>query len=166
MMLLLAGSACTTMKLTPDLPTVTGDLDLRGRVEYEGSREYLPTSLAGVNAPASDGDTIFRYRYDVTYETPDVPPILVVLNPLIGFGFPTGSDRATVTGWLEVLRGNRTLKTYTASCVAKRFRTVYSGSSLSQLRRDALVAVRDSVDTQMINDGAALEEALNEEVSP
>jgi len=150
---LLIFSACAPkVVITPDLTPVPGnDFSLSGKIDYEGSAEYLPRTVSA--APLPGAALTLRYRYEVTYGKDGVDPVLPLINPLTIVGFPIGANTVVVTAKLDVLSGSEQVKTYTAVCVLDKHRTIFwEGESLSELRKRGLLAVRENIETQMCGD--------------
>lgn len=142
----------TTMVVTPDLkPTAGVDVRVRGRIIYDGNREYLPRTI--VDNPAGESGLAFQYTYDVIHGKDNVPQILPLLNPLTIVGFPIGEDTVLIVGRLEVSNKNQAVKTYSATAALDKTRNVFwQGETFSELRRKGLIAVRDNIEAQMNQD--------------
>lgn len=146
-------SGCGSLVVTPDLDGPLGVVEvgtpLRVAVEYWGRREFLPrTIVAGREAKLRA-----EYRTRSEYATSDGGwATLASVNPLVYLGCPTGYDSATVRGELRLLVGDRVVKTYQARAVAGRWRGLYVWTRFSDLRRTALLAVRDRIEALMRQD--------------
>jgi hypothetical protein len=140
--------ACTTLTVRPQVRPSDTPYALQGRVETEGNPEFLPAPLRRLST--GSGPT-FQYDYRVRYDDAGLG-LFAVFNPLSLVGFPTGSAELEVTATLRVLQGDCLLKTYDGIATASVTRTIYTGDPLSTLRRDALLAVGDSIAAQMSHD--------------
>ena len=157
LLLLLVVVGCSTISVTPELPTLDkAPVLIKGPIQYDGNRLYLPRTI-------SEGDPSeygLRFRY-TTSETQDRSSwdVIALLNPFSVLGFPTGRRNSTVTGNLEILKDTEVVKSYTATCLQEAYRGIYYGESFSGLRRTGLVAVRDNIEAQMFRDRELLEKA-------
>ena len=147
--------------MTPSLPA--GDTDtceIHAQVRYDGKTQYLPIALV-VDETAS-GRTVFRYVYEAQYGLQEIPPGITLVNPLALFGFPTGSDHVVVTGKLDLVRDETTLRSYAAAVAMKRTGTIFSeGETFTDMRRRGLVLVRENIGRQLCKDRAAIETLLS-----
>ncbi len=142
--------ACTTTMTTNPQVAALGDPNFRisGKVIYDGNREYLPRTIA--DEPGADVGLTFQYRYNAVYGSRDVPDMIALLNPLDIIGCPTGNAKLTIIGRLDILKGGKVIKTYTATSVGKRTRNLFSeGGTFSEMRKKGLMAVRDNIEAQM-----------------
>lgn len=154
--ILLCGCA-TKITVTPKIvPSRNIEVLTRGTIIYEGNREYLPRTIS--EGLSSGNALTLRYSYEETQQRDNTPEIIKLFNPLVLFGFPTGDRYLTVVGKLEILKGTTVVKSYSALCSLDVTRSLYSeGDSFSELHRKGLTAVRDSIETQMIQDKGLLE---------
>jgi hypothetical protein len=130
-------------------------------VRYDGKPDYLPRAL--VDDPGAPSQTSFHYSYDAQYGLKEVSPFLALVNPLTLVGFPTGSDNLVVTGHVEVMRGDTTLRSYAAAAAMKRSGTVfYEGETFTEMRRRGLLLVRDNLSGQLCKDQAILTNLLKD----
>ena len=157
---LLTAGCATTVSITPMLSARdTGACEIRAQVRYDGKPEYLPTALA-VDQTASER-MVFRYTYEAQYGLKEIPPGIMLVNPLTLFGFPTGTDNVVVTGYLNLIRDQTTLRSYAAAAAMKRSGTVFSeGESFTEMRRRGLLLVRENISRQLCGDQAAIEALL------
>lgn len=139
----------TTMLVTPDLkPTAGVDVRVRGRIIYDGNREYLPRTI--VDTSAGESGLAFQYTYDVIHGKDNVPQILPLFNPLTIVGFPIGEDTVLIVGRLEVSKKSQAVKTYSVTAALNKTRNIFwQGETFSELRRKGLVGVRDNIEAQM-----------------
>jgi hypothetical protein len=150
----------TQVTLTPQLsaqapPTCV----IAAPLSYDGQPAYLPQVIAA--EPAADHATVLRYSYDAQYNAKQQATALQPLNPLLLAGFPTGSNAITVSGLLEVVRDGKPVRTYAAACALKRSSTVFSeGETLTAMRRQALLLVRDNISVQICHDQRGLRALL------
>jgi len=150
------------MKINPPVKQTDNiDFRLKGKLIYEGNKEYLPRVL--IDEPATNPKIEFKYTYGVFYGKQDVPGVLALYNPLTIVGFPTGENTVTVIGRLDILRGEEVMKSYGSSCVLEKMRNLFSEANFTEMRKKALIAVRDNIDSQICSDKNNLEKLLTPE---
>ncbi len=155
--LLCALACCTAIRVQPELQNSTAELAaLVGRVEFDGREEYLPRTLRRQN----EGDVVFTYRWSADTSRSDHPDLVTLFNPLTLFGSPTGESTARASGHLEIRRGDRPVRSYDAQASVRKIQHLYSGDSLTEIRRQALIGVRDNLDAQLKADLPSLSELL------
>ena len=142
----------TRMATIPDInQTTERDFQLKGKIVYDGNREYLPKTIT--DDSASDNVLIFQYSYTVTYGRDNVPQMLPLFNPLTIVGFPIGENTLVVVGKLDVLNGKEVIKSYTSTCALEKTRSIFSeGETFSEIRRKGLLSVRDNIEAQLCRD--------------
>lgn len=162
LVILLVGCA-TQMTVTPELSTPANlDFQVKGKVIYEGKREYLPRTIT--ESSTTDVGLTFHYSYQEVQKRGDSREVVALFNPLTIVGFPTGGTSSTILGKLDVLSGGSLLKSYTATCSFEVTRTIFSdGESFSELRRKGLMAVRDNIEIQMYQDKEFMEKVSKSE---
>jgi hypothetical protein len=156
---LLAGGCATTRVSLPELqsPALSESRRLIGAISFSGDRQYLPRMLV---APAGDTGTphavTFKYSYEVSYETPR-ENALHLFNPLLLVGVPKGTDRVAIEARLDVLKGDALLRSYQKSVSVGKNKTIFAeGATLTDLRRQGLLLVRDHIDKLLVDDLAFL----------
>ena len=154
-------SGCATTVVTPEMASLPemAAFRLTGKVAYEGNREYLPRVITEDSTGAST--VTFEYRHETTYGSKYVPDAAALLNPLTGLGFPTGEQKLTVEGLLQILtESGEVLRAYRATSIVAQTQSLYSGETLTALRRRGLIAVRDNIDAQLYRDRELLNRLL------
>lgn len=152
----------TEVAITPQLADKTsGKCQIHAPVRYEGKQDYLPAAL--VPDPGASATTEIRYSYEAQYGLKEFNPIVVIVNPLTIVGFPTGGDNLVVTGRVDVVRGDTTLRSYAAAAAMKRSTTVfYEGETFTEMRRRGLLLVGDNLSQQLCKDAETLAALLND----
>jgi hypothetical protein len=154
LLILIVVTGCgTTMVMNPQTPKYNGAIDFRikGKIVYQGNREYLPKTI--MDDPNSVSALTIRYEYDVTYGRDDVHQALPLFNPLTIIGCPIGEDTLAACGKLEILQGEKSLKSYAACCAFQKTRGLfYEGDTFSELRKKGLLEVRNNIEMQMYQD--------------
>ncbi len=148
-------AACTSkqkMIISPDVPGVSdGAFRIKGRISYEGNKDYLPRTLIG--EATSNSSLTFEYIHATSYGMRDVPALMALFNPLTFFGFPLGENAVTSAGRLSVIKGEEMVKSYLAICSIGMTRNVFSeGLTFSEMRSESLIAVRDNIESQLYHD--------------
>jgi hypothetical protein len=147
----------TSVTVTPQLAgkQQAADCHIRAPVQYDGKADYLPTALDA--QPAVSGQLFFRYTYTAQYGLKETEPFLAMVNPLTLVGFPVGSDNLVVTGRVDVVRGQETLRSYGAAAAMQRSATVFSeGETFTEMRRRGLLLVGGNLSAQLCHDEALL----------
>lgn len=139
----------TVVTYSPGAPTAPDAAPLSGQIDYDGNPDFLPKMLARTDAAASD--LHFRYRSNVSYRHTSGAQLF---NPLLLFGFRGVGMNVTATANLAISRGDETATHYDATCVVKMRRSVWiwGHPTQSELRRRALMAVRDMIDQELVRD--------------
>lgn len=156
--ILLCGCA-TTMKINPQVTQMENiNFQIKGKIICEGNKEYLPQVLVEESAPNSK--LIFKYVYNAIYGKHDVPDLVALYNPFTIVGFPTGENTVTIIGKLDVLKGEEVVKSYIATCVLEKTRSLFSEGTFTEMRRKGLIAVRNNIEVQIYLDRSYLEKLL------
>lgn len=152
LLLVLLSGCAANMTVTPTIEApIDSTYTIKGKVIYEGKREYLPRIIVEVSEP--DSGMTFQYSAQEIQKRDDGLEVLALFNPLTLVGFPTGGISSAIIGKLDVLQGNGVIKSYSSRCDLKVTRTIFTdGESFSELRRKGLIAVRDNIETQMYQD--------------
>jgi hypothetical protein len=160
LLLILAAGCATRVVLTPTVEGVAAPTcRIHAAVSYEGNPDYLP---AVIIRDAESGNGVgLRYTYSTQYGIKEFAKELQLVNPLMIFGFPTGSDSAVMTGLLEVVHQGTVIRSYGAACAMKRAGTIFSeGETFTAMRRTGLLLVRNNVSAQICRDEPLLRELL------
>jgi hypothetical protein len=153
----------TEVAITPQLADTanTRKCQIHAPLRYEGKPDYLPAAL--VDDPAASHTTAIRYSFEAQYGLKELDPIVAILNPLMIVGFPTGDDNLVVTGRVDVVRGDATLRSYAAAASMKRSSTVfYEGETFTEMRRRGLLLVSANLSSQLCKDQEILTTLLND----
>ena len=151
-------SACTSLSVVPELaPRAAASGALSLPATYAGDPSYLPFGVL----PVSNPDAPFRYAYDVAYDRDDVDNLIAIVNPLTLFGFPLGRTRVTAVATLTAVEAGVEAKRYEATAIVSKVRTLYSSDSQTELRAQALAAVRENIEAQIHADADYLRSFLS-----
>jgi hypothetical protein len=157
----LPGCATSVVVTPPLTETSVSTCQIHARVSYDGNPDYMPRAL--VVDPGASGQTTFRYAYDAQYGLKEPNPLIAVVNPLILVGFPTASDNLVIAGRVDIVHGDQTIRSYVAAAAMKRSSTVfYEGETFTEMRRRALLLVRDNLGSQLCRDQILLVSMLND----
>lgn len=152
---LVLGCAPTSPKIklvvAPNVPKPAGLVTvlLEGQILFDGNPEYVPRTV-GQKKTESTTLTI-RYEYDDVHERHESRAPIYLLNN----EQPPGMKMTTVFGRLKVLDGEKTLKIYEA--VALLSAPIEKGQTMTVMRKQGSLAVRDSIEGQMYQDRAFLQ---------
>jgi len=151
--ILLISGCATKMVITPQAMEINvSDFKLKGKIEYDGNKEYLPRTIINENESVNQSFT-FQYSYLETYGMDKTPQALPLFNPLSLVGFPIGENTLVINGKLIILKGKEVIKEYSATCGLEKMRSLFSeGETFSELRRKGLLAVRNNIEFQMYQD--------------
>lgn len=148
--LLILGGCTSSLQVKPDVtPSTTAFLKLEAVVDYDGNRLYLPKSILAVSTSAADISC--RYQYDINYGNEDYSKAML-FNPVTLLGVPTGTDQITATAVLAFRKGNTVLKQYQSAAQISKNRNLFQHTTLTELRRELLFAMRDNIDAQIAVD--------------
>ena len=121
-------------------------LTIPATVRYEGNPDYLPRTLVR----SQDEQPITAvYLYQVIYNSEKEHP-LTVFNPLLIAGMSKSEDAVIILAQLEFFKGQVPLKKYEKAVTLSKSKTLFSeGETLTEMRRNGLLHVRDSIDQQV-----------------
>jgi hypothetical protein len=156
----------TEVAITPQLPDKTPrKCQIHAPLRYDGKPDYLPAAL--VQDPGVSATTQIRYSFEAQYGLKEINPFLSLVNPLVLVGFPTGSDNLVVTGHVDVVRGDATLRSYAAAAAMRRTSTLFGeGETFTQMRRRGLLLVGDNLSGQLCKDQQTLSALLEDSANP
>jgi hypothetical protein len=147
-------SGCATkMAVAPKIQNAqtASDFRLYGHIQYDGNRDHLPRTLAESND--TNAPLILEYTYKVVYGRDKTPQAIPLFNPLTIVGFPIGENTLVVSTRLTVSKGKEALKEYISTCGMQGARNVFSeGDTFSEMRRKGLIATRDNIEQQLMQD--------------
>lgn len=140
------------MFISPDVHHLAdSSFRIKGRISYDGNKDYLPRTI--IDTASSYSSVTFQYIHATSYGMRDVPDLTVLLNPLTRLGYPLGENAVTSVGKLSIIKGEETVKSYSAGCSIEITRNLFSeGSTFSEMRKESLIAVRDNIESQMYHD--------------
>lgn len=152
----LLGGCQTSLVTIPEVQTYPECKSVfYGQVECQGQACYLPRSVA--RSDAVHDPITFRYEYGTAYDEKEVPALFSLFSPTTMIGTPLGSNDVLTWATMKVLRDGKEVRLYKASCRASKTRNIFSeGETLTDMRRRALLALRDNIEAQMHNDRAFL----------
>jgi hypothetical protein len=152
----------TTMTVNPQVTQIDNiNFRIKGKIICEGNKEYLPRVLVEELVPNSK--LSFRYTYNAIYGKHDVPDLVALYNPLTIVGFPTGENAVTIIGKLDVMEGEEVIKSYSATCILEKTRSLFSEGTFTEMRKKGLIAVRNNIEVQIYLDKSYLRKVLSSE---
>jgi len=149
-------SGCTSdMQVRPEIELQSIDnYRITAKVVFEGNRDYLPRVLQ--DSPAGKDGITVDYRYDISHKGTNHDAI-ALFNPLSIVGFPSGSNQLTLLAELKILRNGALIKNYQAACAIEQQTGLWSFRTLTEMRRDGLLALRDNIESQLVQDRKYIE---------
>lgn len=142
----------TVITVKPDVTTNNIDLVLYGNIDYEGNWSYVPRTIS--NKTNSPSNLSFKYAYDVKYGGTSIHQDLVTaFIPTTILGTPTGVNDVQVVAKLDVFDNASPVKSYTAACNLTNPRGIFFGGiNMTELRLKGLMAVKENIEMQMVQD--------------
>jgi len=131
-----------------------GDFRLKAKVVFDGNRDYLPRVLQ--DSPVGDDGVVADYQYVISHDSVNMD-IIALYNPLSLVGFPSGSNQLTLHAELKIQKKGELLKSYRAICAVEQATGLWSFRTLTEMRRDGLNALRDNIETQLVQDRRYIE---------
>ncbi len=97
------------------------------------------------------------YQYEVSYNV-EAETGWDLFNPFIVVGVPKSKDNVGVSGRLRLsVEGSGYSKDYDDAVVLDKKKFLFSeGDTLTEMRRSALIQLRDSIDQQLVKDKSTL----------
>ena len=155
--LVLLFSGCgMQLHVKPDVPDVHADFTLHGKLNYEGNINYVPKTISNKNI--ADSNLSFSYAYNVLYGGTTVnQDIVTAFIPATLFGAPTGASDVQVRAKLDVFDGANLIKSYVSACNIVNPRGLFvGGTDMTEVRKRGLMAVKENIESQMVQDKDAL----------
>jgi hypothetical protein len=79
--------------------------------------------------------------------------IVAILLPTTMFGAPTGESDVQIRAKLDVVNGSNLIKSYIAACNITSPRGIFNGgTSFTEIRKRGLLAVKENIELQMVQD--------------
>ncbi|MHB8471799.1 MAG: hypothetical protein ACYDC8_02885 [Gammaproteobacteria bacterium] len=124
---------------------------ITARVNYDKNPAYLPRSLISASSgSALVADYVYEVNYGMGHEH-----VLTVFNPLLIAGMSKTEDSVFIGGQLKIYRGDQLLRKYEETVTLSKGKTLYSeGDTLTEIRKQGLLHVRDKIDEQVYADKA------------
>jgi hypothetical protein len=122
-----------------------------GPIDYDRNWNYVPRTISN----RKDGsDLSFKYAYHVKYGASTmVQEMGTLFIPSTIFGSPTGKSDVEVTAKLDVIKNSSIIKSYLSVCYVSKIQGVMTGGiNFTELRKKGLMAVKENIEHQMIQD--------------
>lgn len=156
-------SSTPKMVATPNQTENSHDFQISGNIVYDGNRSFLPQHLKKED---SASDVQLKYSYKAVSEA--VNSIQAPMSACSGGGclysMPSaslGQNVVSVVGTLEIVQGGRVLKTYKAASRTVKDRNLWEDrETVTQLKEQSLLAVRNEIDMQLQKDKEFLQKNL------
>jgi hypothetical protein len=127
---------------------------LCGQLTYDGSNpDYVPRVIRQVQ----ESRARVSYQYEVSYNV-EAETAWDLFNPFIVVGVPKSKDNVGVSGRLRLsIEDSGYSKDYDDAVVLDKKKFLFSeGDTLTEMRRSALIQLRDSIDQRLLKDRSAL----------
>jgi hypothetical protein len=150
-------SCGTSVTVKPDLSLSDnhGPTRVKGNITYKGNPIYLPATVEH----KSGTDVTIHYEYVLSYAGTGEAEFFTAFIPTTIVGTPTGGDWVTAVGKMEISRNGTVIKTYSGEVLVSKPRSLFAGGSdKTELRRQALTSLKESIELQMKNDFSLLAE--------
>lgn len=149
---LLASGCMMSVTVKPDVPAGQVGFTLYGNIEYDGNRNYLPCTIS--DKVTGDSELVFKYAYNVLYGGTSInEELLAGFLPTTLIGTPTGKNDIQVRAKLDVFVASDPIKSYTSVCNILSMRSIFmGGTDLSAVRKKGLLAVKENIEHQMLQD--------------
>ena len=152
---LLAACAPTQISRPPPQAPLEQTAFLCGKLQYTGSNpEWVPRALRDV--PADTARTL-HFEYEIGYGIDD-ESAFDLFNPLLIVGATKSKDSMYVLGLLTLERDGKTIKSYRETITLEKSKSIFSeGETLTEIRRQGLLRLRDVIDARLSADRAVLQ---------
>jgi hypothetical protein len=146
----------STHSSKPPAPTLASqDVGwLCGVLNYQGTNpDYVPRSIR----PIPESKVHVSYEYQVSYNV-EAETGWDLFNPFLLVGVPKSKDNVGVSGRVSIsLEGSDFAKTYDDGVVLDKQKFLFSeGETLTEMRRSALIQLRDSMDRKLLSNRSVL----------
>jgi hypothetical protein len=155
MMIGVAGCS-STQSSKPAAPELSGHEIgwLCGVLDYDGTNaDYVPRAIR----PVQSSRVHVSYEYQVSYNV-EGETAWDLVNPFLLVGVPKSKDNVGVAGRVRIeFDGSDFSKTYDDGVVLEKKKFLFSeGDTLTEMRRSALIQLRDSMDRMLLRDRSVL----------
>ena len=108
------------------------------------------------NVPADTQRTL-RFEYEIGYGIDD-ESAFDLFNPFLIVGATKSKDSMYVLGLLTLERDGKTIKSYRETITLEKSKSIFSeGETLTDIRRQGLLRLRDVIDARLSADRAVLQ---------
>ncbi len=145
--------ACTTIDVKPKVTdTISNGFGLHGPVDYDRNWDYVPRTIS--NKKGSPSGLSFKYIYNIKYSGTTMHQDLMTLYiPTSILGTPTGRNDVQVSAQLDVYQDKSIVKSYISVCYVSKTRgMLIGGINYTELRKKGLMAVKENIESQMVQD--------------
>lgn len=149
-------TACAETRISVPPPSSAAPIApfVCGKLEYAGSNpEWLPRALRDV---PSDAHRVLRFEYELEYGIDD-ESAFDLFNPFLIFGATKSEDAIYVLGVLRISKDGEHIKDYRQQITLDKAKSIFSeGETLTEMRRQGLLRLRDVMDAALQADRSAL----------
>lgn len=119
---------------------------LNAKVEYAGNPIYFPANVV----KSEDKEKLFKYEYMVEYKNGNTNwDGLNLFNPLVLVGFQMSEEGVIVNSKANLIENGVEIKSFTATCVANKPRSMFQNGGSSDARQACLLASKESIENQI-----------------
>lgn len=146
----LIGCSKLNINVSPEIipnKTTTKKL-LYNKLDYNKfNKEYLPQQIQADKKSKIN----LHYDYSIVYNNGNTNlDTINLFNPLVLFGFSLSETYLAATGKLIIEKDKKVIATYNAKCAVKKTRNLFNSNGTSKARKECLIAIRKSIDSQII----------------
>jgi hypothetical protein len=159
-------SSCTSIKVVPEniVKPLNKELVLQCKLLFEGNRAYLPSTVSDSKETDVSIDYGYKIFYDSTSAEKELLSSYIFMSPYTFLGLPTGGDDVLAVAKLVIRKKEQDVKTYFAQAKVCKTRSIFAGAvDKTELRRLALMAIKENLENQMLNDYEMLSKLTKEE---
>lgn len=146
------------LHILPKIDSTSEEVEyiLQGKLDYKGNPAYLPRTIR--QTQKKNSHLVLRYQYEETHSySGHLTP--TGLDPISHYN-TVGEKRTVVKGKLEVIHGSVVLKAFKSQATLFG-QGDFLSETLTEMRIRGLVAVRDNIDSQILQEKENLENLLH-----
>jgi len=159
-------SSCTSITVMPDniVKPANREMLLKCKLCFDGNRTYLPSTISD----SQESEITISYEYNLFYDSASLQKQVLtgyfLLTPTTLLGMPMVGDDVLAVAKLVIRKKEQDVKTYIAQAKVSKTRSLIAGGvDKTEMRRLALMAVKENLENQMLNDYEMLSKLTKEE---
>jgi len=145
--ILFVGCSGISMNVSPEAHSKNISKNtINAKIEYAGNHLYLPANVINDESKKK----LFKYNYQVNYKNGNTDfDGINLFNPLVLVGFQMSEEGVVVNSKADLLENGTEIKSFTATCVANKPRSMFQNGGSSDARRACLLAAKESIENQI-----------------